>query len=103
MTRTEILFNYRQAIRQAEKLEQLSKKLKQVSDRDMDSAVGTLKNAWQSDNSGRYFSKAEKVMGDILTSAENLSSISAAIRQIAKTVRDAELRALEIAKNRTYH
>ncbi len=102
MTRTEILFNYRQAIKQAEKLEQLSKRLNSVADRSMEPAIATLRSAWRSDHSEQYYSKAGIAKDNINKSAANLNTIAASIRRVAKAVRDAELRALEVARKRSY-
>ena len=102
MTKSEILFNYRQAIRQAEKLEEVAKKLNKLGTDKMGNSIGTLKSAWQSDNSGAYYSKAIKVQGEIQTTAKNIRQIAQAIRSTAEAVRNAELRALEIARSRSY-
>jgi len=102
MTRTEILFNYRQAINQAERLERLSRRLTSVADRSMEPAIGTLRSAWRSDHSEQYYRKADIVKDDIKKSAANLDAIADSIRKIARAVRDAELRALEVARKRSY-
>lgn len=102
MTRTEIIFNYNRAMKEAERLENLAKKLNRIADRDMESAIGTLKNAWNSDYSGQYYKKAYTVEESIKKSAANLSAIANSIRKIAEITKNSELRALETAKNRSY-
>jgi len=102
MTTSEILFNYHQAIRQAEKLDNVANNLSRLSGDRMESTIGTLNSAWQSDNSPQYIRKVQKVQTDITKSADKLRKIAGAIRTTAEAVRNAELRALEIAKQRTY-
>lgn len=102
MTRSEVLFNYRQAIRQAEKLETIATRLDKLSSNKMENTVGTLRTVWQSDSSPQYYNKVGKVQGDIKSTARNVRKISQAIRDTAENVKRAELRALEIARSRTY-
>lgn len=102
MTVGEILFNYRQAIKQADKLEQLARKLNVLSEEKLGGTIGKLKESWQSDSSPQYYGKAGKVQEEIKTTAGNIKKIAQAIRTTAEAVKNAELRALEIAKARTY-
>jgi uncharacterized protein YukE len=103
MTRYEILFNYRQAIRQADKLDEVAKKLEKLQADKLGNTIGTLKNAWRSDNSQQYYNKAARVQDEIRVTAGNVKQIARAIRTTAEAVKQAELRALEIAKHRSYH
>lgn len=102
MTRQEIIFDYKQAIKQAEKLEEIAGKLKTLSVDKIENSIGTLKAAWQSDSSSQYYSKVSKVQEDIKNTSEYVKRIANSIRTTAKAVKEAELRALEIAKSRTY-
>ncbi|MCI8515291.1 MAG: hypothetical protein HFG75_00155 [Hungatella sp.] len=102
MTKTEILFNYKQAIRQAEKLESIGRKLEQLAKDRLADTIGQLKSVWQSDSSPEYYSKAGKVQEEIGTTAASVKKIAQAIRTTAEAVKEAELRALEIAESRTY-
>lgn len=102
MTRSEILFNYRQAIRQADRLDDIAKKLSRLTSNQMNSTIGTLKSAWKSDNSPQYYSKMSKVQEDIKDDASDLKKIAQAIRDTAEQIKQAELRALEIAESRSY-
>lgn len=102
MTRNEIIFNYNQAIQQAKKLEQLANSLSTLSTDRIDNTAGSLKNAWQSDHSFQYYSKLGKVQGEIKTTSNDIKKIARSIRTTAQTVRNAEIRALEIAESRSY-
>ena len=103
MTRSEILFNYRQAIRQANKLDEIADKIERLATVKMDNTVGSLRNNWSSDNSQRYYSKAGQVQSDIETNARNVRRVASSIRTTAESIKNAELRALEIARARSYN
>ena len=102
MTKREILFNYNQAIRQAEKLEQLAQRLGRLSSERMEDAIGQLKIAWQSDSSPQYYEKMGKVQWDIRDTSKEIDRIARDNKDAAEAMKKAELRALEIATSRTY-
>lgn len=102
MKEIQIMIDYKQAINQAKKLEQIANNLKQLSKSKMGDTMGTLKQAWQSDNSSQYYNKVARVQDDIETTADNVRKVAQAIRTTAEAVKRAELRALEIARTRKY-
>lgn len=102
MTKREILLNYNQAVRQATKLDQAANRLERLAADQLGSAVGTLRIAWQSDSSSQYYGKVGKVQGDIKTTAAKMRKIANSIRVTAGAVKQADLRALEIAQARMY-
>lgn len=101
MTKQEIIFDYKQAIKQAERLEEIARKLRTLSVDKIENSMGTLKAVWQSDNSHQYYSKVSKVQEDINGTSEYVKKIANSIRTTAEAVKEAELRALEIARSRT--
>ena len=102
MGRSEILFNYRQAIRQADRLDEIAGKINKLSTDRMEETLSGLTAAWQSDSSPQYYSKFHQIQEDICTHAENLRKVADTIRTTAEEVKRAELRALEIARRRNY-
>lgn len=102
MTKNEILFNYRKAIRQAERLEEIAGKIEHLSKVEMAGTIGTLKDAWKSDNSHLFYSRMGKVQDEIRGDAASIIKVARSIRTTAESIKRAELRALEIAKTRTY-
>ncbi len=103
MTEREIKLNYRQAIEQAKKLEDIASKLEKLSSNKLSNTVGTLKQAWQSDSSPKYYNKVDKVQGDINATAKQVRKIANSIRTTADAVRNSEMKAIEIAKTRSSH
>lgn len=96
----EIYFNYDKAIQQANKLDEIARKLRTASNSDMDRILKNINAAWKSDSAPAYIKKGNKVGSDIVTSAKNLERIASTIRRIAQEIRDAELAAWEIANAR---
>lgn len=102
MTKSEIIFNYNQAIKQAAKLEEISNSIERVATDKMAASIGVLKGAWQSDNSAPFYTKIGQVQTDIQNDAKSIRSVAQSIRETAERIKQAELRALEIAQTRTY-
>lgn len=97
---SEIYFNYNQAIAQANKLDDIAKRLTNVAHQDMERILNEINSAWKSDNSPKYIQKGQKVEGDIGVTAGNIKNIASSIRTIAKRVLEAELEAWGIANER---
>lgn len=97
---SEIYFNYNQAIQQAKQLEEVSRQLTDVANKDMEDLLNDVSSAWKSDSTPQYLRKCQKVEGDMHTTAENIKNIAVAIRTIAQRIRDAELEAWRIANER---
>ena len=102
MTESEIYFQYNSAVKQAEKLDEIAGKLQKIAADRMEGTQKRKKNVWQSDNSPQYYQKAGQVQEDLSSTASQIQKIADGIRTIAESVKNAELRALEIARNRTY-
>ncbi len=102
MTEYEIYFQYNSAVRQAQKLDEIARKLEKLSTDKMNSTLRSLKAAWQSDNSAQYYQKAGKAQEDVKETASQIRKIADGIRTTAEAVKNAELRALEIARERSY-
>lgn len=100
MGKSEIYSNYQQAIRQAADLEDIAVKIDRLAGDRMGETINGLKGAWQSDNSSQFYSKIGQVQRDIHAQAQRARKVAGSIREIAKEIRDAELRALELAKRR---
>lgn len=102
MTRSEIIFNYNQAIKQAARLEEIAGNIERIATDKMENSIGMLKNAWRSDNSPQFYSKIGRVQSDIQGDAKSIRKVAQNIRETAERIKQAELRALEIAQTRTY-
>ena len=94
---SDINFNYERAIRQAERLEALSMRLKRAANEDMEHILSAVDRAWKSASAPMYLRKGEKVEADLQTMAEDLKKTAAKIRVIAEQIRQADMEARRIA------
>lgn len=92
-----INFNYRKAINQANRLEDLADELKRIANRDVDGALDQVARSWKGDSSQLFLQKGDKAKNDLLRSASQLQNTANAIRRAAENVRRAEIRAKQIA------
>jgi uncharacterized protein YukE len=102
MDRETIEFNYSKAIRQAESVERLASSVDGMADNEIDICIQNLSTRWKGDNSAEFISKTSTVVGNTENLSSNLIGISAAIRNAAEAIREAELEALRIEEERAY-
>ena len=101
-TKRQIEMDFQQAKKQADTLEQLASRLDRLANRDFAGTMQDVSNHWKGQNAQQYLNKASTLQSKMQTSAESLNKIAASIRSAAKRMRDAELRALQIAQQRKY-
>lgn len=99
---SEIRMDYKNAIRQAESLEEIAKELRNTANRDFQDCISEISYNWTGDNSTAYVSKCNKLKSKIIKTSDQLDRTATTIRKIAKSIYDAEMNALQIAKIRKY-
>lgn len=99
-SRSEIRFNFRQALNQADKLDDVADRLERLSGRTLENSMQTLSAAWKGENAAAFLNKEDILKGDIKKTAANIHDIADDIRRIAKRVYNAEMEALRIASER---
>ena len=92
-----INMDYAGAIRQAEELEQIAGEISTLMNDSFDACMGAVRNSWKGENADRCFGKGQQLKMQVLTTEADLRKAAAAIRSIAKSAREAELRAREEA------
>ncbi len=100
MTLSEIYFNYNEAVKGANRIDNIAQQLDKQSDDKIGEILLGVKAAWESDSSPQYLKKGQKVQKDIKTTAGNLRRIAVTIRNIAAQIRNAELEAWRVANER---
>lgn len=101
-TEAQIMMNFQMAVRKAEELEQVSSELKALVNNDMETSMQSLSNAWKGEAATAYLNKGVKLQEKIIASAKQLDKTATTIRNVAKRTYDAEMRALQIARERAY-
>lgn len=99
---SEIRFDFQQAIRRAEELENIAADLKQLASGELGEFLQNLSTAWKGEAANAYLQKGARLQDKILKSAKDLNSTASTIRSVAKRIYDAEMRAYRLAKQREY-
>lgn len=99
-TRSEIRFNFRQALAQADELDGVADRLEKLSGKTMEGSMQTLASAWKGQNATAFLRKEDILKGDIKKTASEIHGIADDIRRIARRIYDAEMEALRIASER---
>lgn len=98
-----IRMEYNKAMKQAEKLDQIAADLRRVADQRFTPSLAQVNRAWKSDASVKFIRKGNKLAQEILARAKELEKAAKTVRTIAKNTYNAEMRARQIARERTYH
>lgn len=97
-----IEMNFRKAKEQAAQLEELAARLDNLAQKDIQETMQNLSGAWKGDSAEDYIQKGNRLEENIVATAAKLKQIAAAIRSTARRTYEAEMRAREIARERTY-
>ena len=98
-SRSQIQFEYRQVISQADKLEGCAEELQSVREQ-INALVDSLRSGWAGESADMYYQKCSELSQKINRSRTNLDQTVSVIRRTAKAYRDAELAALRRAQQR---
>lgn len=102
-TKLELYINLLQANARASELERLASTLKTLSNTKLQQDLAQLSQEWTGSASREYIAQGKRLHTAILAEVRNLTAEAQTIRTIAKRTYDTEMRALEMANNRTYH
>lgn len=97
-TLTEILFNFDKAEQVAQRIEEIAEILRKLARNDMTHMHQNIASAWKGNSSLSYLTKSSLLQADVLETYNSLTSVVNVIRTVAKTIRDAEIMVLNIAK-----
>lgn len=95
-----IVMDFEAARRRARELDEVAGDLTSLSGRQFEGTLDQLALNWTGDNSVKYISKGRTLQGNMEKTAQSLSEVAEAIRQIAEAVYDAEMEAWERAHDR---
>lgn len=97
-----IEFDYREALKQANKLDEIANNIKHLASENIENTLSTLNGGWQGDSASAFIAKGRTLKDNTLRTASDLTNAADKIRKIAKQIHDAEVAAFEIANKRTY-
>lgn len=90
-------FNYKEAIDQAEELQEIAEELQAIS-RKLTNQQPALALEWKGNSANLFLKKAEELCGDITRTAKTADRIGGAVGIAAKAIKKAEDAAKEIIK-----
>lgn len=99
---SEIRFNFTQALRRAEELEEIAERMGRLAHTELQGSFQNLSSAWKGEAAAAYLKKGSQLEEKILNSAKDLKSTASVIRNVAKRIYDAEMCAYRLAKERNY-
>ena len=101
-TYAKIEFDYREAINQANKLDEIAGNIRRLASNSMENTLITLNGGWQGETADSFIRKGRELEEKTTKTAEDLKRAAERIRTIAKRVHDAEMAVLDIADKRSY-
>lgn len=102
LSRTAIIFNFRKAIQQADELDDIARQLSRMASSDFSATMQKVSANWKGANASAYLVKGNRLQGDMVSTAAALRGIATEIRNVARRIYNAEMRALAIAEDRSY-
>lgn len=102
LTRQLIEITFGNAMTQARQLDQCAEDMLRVANNNMGNIKGDISAAWQGESANAYIQKMDLTAGNIVKTAQRLQEIAQTLRTVANIFRNTELRAIELAEQRTY-
>lgn len=102
MTKELIEITFGNAMTQAKELDACADTMEHLAKSSLVQIQRDMSAAWQGENANNYFAKLLQTEENISQTADKIRDIADKLRRVATIFRTSELRALEIAKQRTY-
>ena len=101
-SRTSIEFDFKQAMMQADRVDEIADSLSNLSGTKFQNTTQVLAINWKGDSASKYISKGGRLQNKMEKTANDLRDTADDIRKVAKALYDAEMAALDIATRRDY-
>lgn len=103
MTAYELFCNFTKSNAKATELENIAKKIKSLNSSTYKEELSNVENYWHGEAADVYMQKAVEISEEMDNIAASLLETADLIKRTAARVYEAEMKALDIAKNRTYN
>ena len=97
-----IMLDFQQAKTRADELDEIASQIKNLTEKDFETDLQQLSKAWQGEAANQFLQKGILMKDKMLATAKRLNDTANTIRTTAKRTYDAEMKALELAKQREY-
>lgn len=101
-SRFSIIMDYRNAMRQAEKIADAANELA-TRQQEIEQYINTIRTGWTGDNALMYTKKLEVSKMNIEKLQKKLNNIAEVVKRIARRTYETEMATLEISQRRSYH
>lgn len=102
MTRQLIEITFGNAMNQANQLDACADDMTRLANSSIAGIKSDLSAAWQGDSANAYMAKMDTTAQNMLKTADKMRQIAETIRSVARIFRSSELRAIELAEQRSY-
>ena len=93
-----IYFDYRHALRQADRLEEIAGNIKNMSNSEFEDALDELMHGWEGEASHMYFQKGMELKTKIDSVSKHLYDAASTLRTVARRLYEADMAAVSIIK-----
>ena len=100
-TRSQIEFDFKKALGQADKIEGIADRLQKISRKELENSLQNLSAGWKGESASLYLQKGNTLQEKIDATAESLYAVAADIRTIARRLYGAEIANLAIIMNQS--
>jgi uncharacterized protein YukE len=94
-------FNYNKAIKQAEKIESVADDMQNIANRQFQTAINSISVCWKGDASAAFNRYCVATQTDMRAQSSKLLDLGKRIREVAKILKEAEEKALELQRQRS--
>ena len=102
-SRYEITLDYNKAMGMTRELSDLAVRFRRLTSNEAKEQLRVLHSGWQGENADHFIGKTDSYLDSTGEIANYLERVADLIRQNAQTVYNAEMTALRIAEERSYH
>ena len=88
--------NFKNAINQANELENIANDLRNLSDKKFNSTLQQISSSWKGESAALYVNKGNSLEEQLTKTAKEIEKTAQTIKSNAKRIYDAEMKALEI-------
>lgn len=91
-------FNYNQAISQAGQIEAVASEMLTVANRQLQNTLDSIGVCWRGETASQFLRSCATTQEDVRAQAKKLQELASRIREVARIIKEAEERALEIQR-----
>lgn len=102
MTKHELYCNYLIARKKASDLDKIANQIRKLAENKFNSELNKIEKNWVGTVSIAYINKGKILTEHLIQKSISLQNTAETIRKVAERVYNTEMKALEIAKSRTY-